>query len=582
MDNSILYQHRFGELLKLFKRSGKNSFEKMDSTNNDYVIDISGNSFREYKRLIDRNEGWVIYTVNTLIKGLLDSYGIEYKVPEYEEKKSNGRIAYKHPFAFTMTKEGKTIGYIFCYYVKKGLIDLRNYFRQFNDIDTVRVYEIRKDLSEQIYRCNTIEADEDNSYLWFGVVKDFFDDFFTNEEYTMFVDYADTFNEQAKYLIGYKMMALPTDDAITSFKAKKAKMLHDEFDNYTAMVAKALGEDQFSIIKHNYIDKGYYQLITAESYFADSFISSEWYYGIHSITGTIDETGVVTGYLKSIEQLLYDVLKLFIGRKGKRIGIDKKKQEDFDRKYPGENVNGRIPFKEEYSYYFDTTLGSLINFIKYKNNSGAFFNKDYFDVGHDSIQYLVNALYEFKDYFRNDRLHKDNLYTFEEVRTIRSKAIVLYSMILGCFSIKSEDLKNLGLESPQKTKSLTNEELTNAISSWITPILVYDMPDDTKILAFLVNKFPGRPWNLCLQGLYGIDNDKYDTVEWNYKQSYSSSYYNGWFVWDSEIDYAKGVEQLKAILYSLINSDDKLGILLKNYPEIVIGNTNVIEVLYKK
>ena len=55
MDNSKLYQHRFDELLKMFKRSRAESADKLNTEDSNYVIDFSGNSFREYKRLISIN-----------------------------------------------------------------------------------------------------------------------------------------------------------------------------------------------------------------------------------------------------------------------------------------------------------------------------------------------------------------------------------------------------------------------------------------------------------------------------------------------------------------------------------------------
>ena len=582
MDNSKLYQHRFDELLKMFKRSRAESADKLNTEDSNYVIDFSGNSFREYKRLISINENSVIYEVQTLLVGLLDAYEIDYEIPEYDYVRPSGRIGKKRPFAFAITKNGKKTGYNFRFHRESGLIAIRDYYRHFKDIDAIRLYEIRKEETDMMQRSNQIEADEDNSYLWFGVIKDFFDEFFDDEEYSVFIEYAEKFNENARNLIGYKMMAMPTTDAVASFKVKKAEMLHDEFSKYSASFKGEINDTQFDIIKHNYIDRGLYQLITADSDYADSFIGSEWYYGIHSITGAIDETGVVTGYLKSIEQLLYDVLKLYLGRKKKRIGLNTKKKDDFEANYPGENYGGFIDFIEDYEYYFDTTLGSLIKFIKYKNRSGEFFNKDFFDVDYDTIQYLIDTLYDFKDYDRNDRLHKDNLYTLEELETIREKAIVLYSLVLGCFSIKDDDLEELGLVTAEEPKKVTAAELKEAIVSWATPILSYDMPDDTKVLAFMIFTYIGGPWKLALQGLYGIDEDKYDTIEWNRKQTYTSSMINGWFEWETELDYEEELEQLKGILYSLIDADDELGELLRSYTEIVIGDMNVIEILYKK
>ena len=36
--------------------------------------------------------------------------------------------------------------------------------------------------------------------------------------------------------------------------------------------------------------------MTGNADFADSFVSSEWYYNIHTVTGAIDETGLVVRY----------------------------------------------------------------------------------------------------------------------------------------------------------------------------------------------------------------------------------------------------------------------------------------------
>ena len=60
-------------------------------------------------------------------------------------------------------------------------------------------------------------------------------------------------------------------------------------------------------------------------------MSSEWYYNIHTVTGAINETGLVTGYLKSIEQLLYALIRLSIN-KNRRIAIDASKKNQFTKK----------------------------------------------------------------------------------------------------------------------------------------------------------------------------------------------------------------------------------------------------------
>lgn len=155
-------------------------------------------------------------------------------------------------------------------------------------------------------------------------------------------------------------------------------------------------------------------------------------------------------------------------------------------------------------------------------------------------------------------------------------------MILGSFSINENDVADLGLETMEEPEEITDEELEKMIVSWATPMLSYDMPDDTKILAFMVNKFKGNPWEIAIQGLRGIDADKYNTIEWNYKQTYSTSYYNGCLSWESGVEYEEGINRIITILNSIIESGSELGTLMKQYSEIVIGDMYVIKVLYKQ
>ena len=52
--------------------------------------------------------------------------------------------------------------------------------------------------------------------------------------------------------------------------------------------------------------------------------------------------------------------------------------------------------------------------------------------------------------------------------------------------IKDDDLEELGLIAAEEPKRVTAAELKDAIVSWVTPILSYDMPDNTKVLAFMI------------------------------------------------------------------------------------------------
>lgn len=58
-------------------------------------------------------------------------------------------------------------------------------------------------------------------------LKDLFDQFFGEQEYPIFMDYVQKFNEQARCVIGFSTVLSPTEEAISKFKAEKTKMLYE-------------------------------------------------------------------------------------------------------------------------------------------------------------------------------------------------------------------------------------------------------------------------------------------------------------------------------------------------------------------
>ena len=66
-----------------------------------------------------------------------------------------------------------------------------------------------------------------------------------------------------------------------------------------------------------YVGNRLYKTMIGQNEYAESFITSEWLY--HSLKGTenYDLTAIISGYLKSIEQLLYTVVMMNIDNKCK-------------------------------------------------------------------------------------------------------------------------------------------------------------------------------------------------------------------------------------------------------------------------
>jgi len=577
VDNSYIYQYRFEELLNLFKRNRRDAPD--DNEQSDSVIDISGDVFRYYSRVISTNESWVKYTMERIITNIFDQEKMPYEVPEYDSVSPSGRPRKDRPFSFARNENNQKIAYIILYGLRRGLIDIRKNIRVHADIDRVKFVFIKKEHGQYIDQLNEIEEKEDDSFLQFYTLKEFFDQNFGNEEYQIFLSYANKFNERAKNLIGFKTIAMPTSEAVDKFREKKEAYVRDI--NYESEYSINLSDDQKRIIYRNFIERGLYRLVTADSSFADSFISSEWYYGISTATGAIDQTGIVTGYLKSVEQMLFEIIKLYEGQ-GRRIGINHSKKDSFSgTTYSNGNF---INLDEENEEYMDSTLGSLIRFIRNKNKQGHFYNQDIFDVDENTVQYLIDTLYSWKDNERNDHLHKDNLYSEEEVKQIRHQVFLLYYLILGSFKIPDFYLEKLGLKSDsiKPVVIASDEELLKKIMNWAKPIVMFDLPKDSQAVAFFFIKFQGMPWELGLQGLSRDDETKYHDVQWNWAMNYTSSITNNSLKWESDAEWNEGLNQIKVVLRKIIYSNTILGNRLRSFPKVLLGNSKVEEVLFDR
>ncbi len=175
---------------------------------------------------------------------------------------------------------------------------------------------------------------------------------------------------------------------------------------------KNLGERTRRIFQNTdllgyFSDKEYHKIMIGKSDFAKSFISSEYLYN-YSNCNLMDYTAIVSGYLKSIEQLLYKV-SLFSIDNNYKITI-KDKLVDF---------TSEIIIKKQTKIFLD----DLIKFVC---------QADLLRVHEENFQ---NTLYDclmcYKQECRNDKFHKKNIYDWKEVEIIRNNTLLLYIMILG-------------------------------------------------------------------------------------------------------------------------------------------------------
>lgn len=475
MNYCELYEFRFNELLQKVRHNRNHALEYYKERNPDSwgLFEIGTEDYRTHKAIITQSESWILYTINRIIKGMLDLNGIAYIVP----------LVHKHEptdIDFIIETNGKRVGYSF--YLNRhriGLAELRASLKRQERLDSVRIFFIRRitDHSQKdIEMLNSIEEKDDNSFIQFTVLKDFFDMFFGQDQYSTFLKYVNDFNERARSLIGFETIITPTDEAVQRFKQEKAEMLRQL--NYDEMFLEPIHIKQKELLRHNFLERKLFEAMTGEADFADSFISSEWYYGIHMATDALDQTGIVAGYLKSVEQLLWAIIKLSRD-KGQQLVVGHKGEDE--PIYWSDNET-RI----------DTTLGSLKSIIDANSNI--------LNVAYNVKKHIVWCINDWRFKQRNGYFHKENLHNSGRVAEIRQRAIYLYYLILGGSNIKDDELGLIGMvhEKDDTNIVLDLEYLYSQFAQWALPVITFDVEATADTISFTAIERDFGHWELNL------------------------------------------------------------------------------------
>lgn len=219
--------------------------------------------------------------------------------------------------------------------------------------------------------------------------------------------------------IGFSTVVTPTESALSKFRAMTGEMLCSY--PYRDAIPESVYKQQVDIFCRNSIDRGLWKAMIGESNFAISFITSEWNFQMYQMTENLDLTGVITGYLKSIEQLIWSI-----------IGLQTQKSFSIKSKQ-----GGLIEYSAENESVIDSTLWSLEQVIKH--------NSWMFEVNYHARTYLIDAIDDWREKHRNGYFHKHNLQSIEKANEIRNQTLQLYFLILGGCAIKDEDFIKLGI-----------------------------------------------------------------------------------------------------------------------------------------
>ncbi|MEH7076972.1 hypothetical protein [Neobacillus drentensis] len=551
IDNRNLYFYTFDQLLKKVVRSRDALSSPLHASireNMGQFYDIGGSDFRIYKSIVSTNENRAVSATSKLLIKMFEQNGIHYEM--YPVEPMFSRMLPEEQM-FILDKNGKRIGCSVTSKTRSFSPDKIERLKEYG-IDAVKFIRLNNPKGDIAIRAFEQEmesaAKQSDGFIQMTLIKDFFDTYFGPDEFSVFMEYVTDFNERARTCVGFNTVIAPSDDSIAKFKKSKSKMLQSY--DYLKKLPGDINKDQANILYDNYIKRGLYRAMTGSCNFADSFVSSEWYYSINRVTNSLDQTAVVTGYLKSVEQLLYSIVRLSIdsGNTIKRKG-----------------ANDLMDFTTANEDLIDTSLGSLIRFAKHYG--GIFAVNSYVK------RHIVDTLIDWRVNYRNDHLHKDNLYDSKEIDAIRVKAIYLYFLLLGGCKIDESDFDAFGVVSLEAEANIHMRQFAfsqKRFEKWINPILNYGLPKDAKGIIFNIYErdfFDKEDYGWDLQL---IATSSYTEEDYNWTLDEMSPLGHDMFCWKAQYSEAEALsEAVNAVKEYIING--QFSEELKRYSAVVVS-----------
>ena len=277
-------------------------------------------------------------------------------------------------------------------------------------------------------------------------LENYFTDMFGSEVWEYYISQVKGIVHRVKQEVGFTVNGELNPKNLSYLKSTLKEIFREkeELNNFSVFVNEELRLLDF------FFNNKIYSALCGDEDFAKSFLTAEHLYRQAIGNSSIDYSIILTGYLKSLEQLLYLLVKktMEISREdlwitcsnstnlNKDNGNFRKKNRIINRKSKGRWQVKLIP---ECERYFEVSMGSLVYCLT--DNAKAW------RVSQSNIEKIRERLLNYAKKRRNKYFHKENLYDLSEVKEIRNETIKLLVLILGSYSISDSiegDLKLLG------------------------------------------------------------------------------------------------------------------------------------------
>lgn len=273
----------------------------------------------------------------------------------------------------------------------------------------------------------------DLSNLKIMLFEDFLLEQFGIKELNLFKKAMMTYKDEMHQAVGYQITEIFNSHNLAALREEiEQDILNFEYDRVKNDIFTEihsiddkfadLNNKNFENIRNLFLNQKRYKLLIGNGDFAKSLLTSEWLLKKYFSLPEMDNTFIVAGYLKSIEQLLWNIIYI-VGQ--------------------GRQMKG-IVIKDDSAENIDTTLGTMQYFITNYTNDDLF--ESIFGTStHFVMRYLRYQLSSWRTKYRNGYFHKKILEDKDVIDMLRDKTFFLYLLILGSISLDDNAMMMLSI-----------------------------------------------------------------------------------------------------------------------------------------
>lgn len=458
IDYSYIYKEEIDKNINMLKHFIE-SWVKSQSIRNEELFQFADDDFYFYRFTVERQEK----AAKILLTNILWRVLKEYNIP----------VEYSHdaPFIFIIKENHERIGYRLADFLEDEDI---NSILKSNHVDKAIILRTSKGKqTNKLIELENQQYKDTNVNIRALSIHEFYLKQFGEEEYKAFIDSIDNYLNVTKEITGYKSVKFLSKMNLASIKIFEQKKLRDwdylnyryqiinasdkKVQNYLYLTQKDIIFENLDDMHKSYIFDKLYETMVSSNEYATSFITSEWLYDSFKGKKNFDYTSVVSGYLKSIEQLLYKIVMLNIDNDYKIAMKRDMLKKAFRQNIPVfeliDNKFNKVPrnkqgnnyrftnypyieFTEHQKEFMDSSIGTFEYFLRC--NKHIFSNPD-------NAKTVTDMISCFRIECRNGFFHTHNLNDWDLVEKIRRNAIYLYFVLLGSCIIPEERKHELKL-----------------------------------------------------------------------------------------------------------------------------------------